>query len=255
MIKTVSPCLRALALVFALHSSSVFAFSLFDDEPPVVVKVVDPYLEMHTGPGRGFPIFHTIEKEETITILKRRTDWFKVISTRGKTGWVKRAQMQYTLGAQGELVDLDDPTLQDYAQRRSEFGVLAGDFDGADALTGYVGYRFTKNISAELKISQAKGNFSNSKIATLALTHQPFPEWRISPFFTLGAGVIRTEPNATLVKTEDRTDNALLVGAGFYYYLTRRFMLRFEYSNHLILTSRNVNEEVNEWKAGFSVFF
>ncbi len=220
-----------------------------------VVVIADPYIELHSGPGRGYPIVHVSEKGETVTILKQRTDWFKIMTARGKTGWVKREQMQGTLGLDGQNVELGDPTQLDYVDRRWEMGVLWGDFDGANALTAYGSYRFTPNLSAELKLEQATGSVSNSKMANLNLVHQPFPEWRFSPFFTLGVGVINTDPSATLVETEDRTDNALLVGLGAYYYFTSHFMLRLEYSNHLILTSRNENEEVHEWKAGFSVFF
>ncbi|WP_179957519.1 SH3 domain-containing protein [Exilibacterium tricleocarpae] len=226
-----------------------------DDAPLPMVTIIDPYIELHTGPGRGYPIVHVSEKGEVVTILKRRTDWFKVQTRRGKLGWVKRRQMRDTLGPDGQLVNLGDPTLEDFLGRRWEFGFTGGDFEGADSLTASLGYRFNKNISAEIKVGQATGSFSNSKLVSLALVHQPFPEWRLSPFFTLGASQIQTEPDATLVATEDRTDNALLVGLGAYYYVSRRLMLRLEYSNHLILTSREVNEEINEWKAGISVFF
>ena len=226
-----------------------------DDEAMPVVTVADPYIELHSGPGRGYPILHVAEKGESVTILKRRTDWFKVRTQRGKVGWVKRRQMKDTLGPDGRLVDLGDPTIEDFLARRWEFGVTGGDFEGADSLSISLGYRFSDNISAEPKLTQATGNISDSKLASVALLNQPFPEWRLSPYFMLGASRIKTDPSATLVATEDRSDNALLVGLGAYYYISRRMMLRLEYNNHLILTSREENEEVNEWKAGLSVFF
>ena len=49
-------------------------FAFLDDDVPLVVTVNDAYLEMRTGPGRGFPIFHVVEKHEPITLLKKRTD-------------------------------------------------------------------------------------------------------------------------------------------------------------------------------------
>jgi hypothetical protein len=82
-----------------------------------------------------------------------------------------------------------------------------------------------------------------------------FPEKRWSPFFTLGAGAIRTEPKATLVDTLDRRDSMALAGAGFRVYLTRRFVFRTEYKTYVAFTSRDDNEEIREWKAGFSFFF
>ena len=94
-------------------------------------------------------------------------------------------------------------------------------------------------------------------LATLGLMHVFVPEWRLSPYFTLGTGVIYTEPKSTLVQAEDRDDQIGYVGGGLQFYLTRRFMLRFaEYRHNIIFTSRNDNEEVDEWKyVGFAFFF
>ena len=46
-----------------------------------------------------------------------------------------------------------------------------------------------------------------------------------------------------------------LAGAGFRVYLTRRFVFRTEYKTYVAFTSRDDNEEIREWKAGFSFFF
>ena len=36
--------------------------------------------------------------------------------------------------------------------------------------------------------------------------------------------------------------------------LTRRFLLRAEYKSYVVFTSRDENEEVEEWKVGFAFF-
>jgi len=72
---------------------------------------------------------------------------------------------------------------------------------------------------------------------------------------SLGGGMIKTEPKATLVATTDRTDSVALAGAGVRVYLTRRFVFRGEYKAHVVFTSCDDNEEVREWKAGLSFFF
>jgi hypothetical protein len=38
-------------------------------------------------------------------------------------------------------------------------------------------------------------------------------------------------------------------------YVSRRFMFRGEYNSYLTFTSRDDNEELDEWKAGFAFFF
>ncbi|SMF62655.1 SH3 domain-containing protein [Alteromonadaceae bacterium Bs31] len=221
----------------------------------VSVVVTDAYAEMHTGPGRGYPVFHTIEKGENVRILKQRTDWYKVETSKGKKGWVYRDEFTHTLGLHGEEVDLSRPGREDFDNRRWELGVGGGNFSGARALNTYLGYHLTENLGAELRFTEAFGKFSNSKMLTLNAVHHPFPNWRVSPFFTLGTGGILITPSSDIVQPEDRENSVLTVGGGFTFYVSRSFLLRIEYNDHTLVTQRESNEEVDEWKAGFSIFF
>jgi opacity protein-like surface antigen len=81
------------------------------------------------------------------------------------------------------------------------------------------------------------------------------PRWRVAPFVGIGAGVVRIEPKATLVQPEDRTDSAAYAGIGLRGYLSDRFLLQTEYREFVIFTSRDDNEETDEWTAGFTYFF
>jgi uncharacterized protein YgiM (DUF1202 family) len=217
--------------------------------------VAEPFLELHTGPGRGFPVFHVVDRGEQIEVVKRRTDWFQVRTGKGVKGWVMLEQMSATLNGAGQPTTLDEPTVDSWMARRWEAGLQIGDLDGASVITVYGGYHFTRNLSAELHVSEVTGDFSSGWLATADVVHQPFPEWRISPYATLGTGVIHIEPRATLVQTEDRTDQVGHVGLGLRMYATKRFMLRAEYNSYLTFTSRDDNEELDEWKAGFAFFF
>ena len=219
------------------------------------VVVADPFIELHSGPGRGYPIFHVVDRGENVEILKRRTDWFKVRTPNGTEGWVARSQMQETLRPTGEKADFGGQTLADYSESRWEMGALYGAFGGANVISGYGSFSLTPNLSLEVWGSQVLGRFSNSYLASLNATHLFFPEWRASPYFTLGTGLIHTKPKATLVATIDRTDQVAHVGLGVRTYLTRRFVVRAEYKSYVVFTSRNDNEEIEEWKAGFSFFF
>ncbi len=69
-------------------------------QPEVVVS--DPYIDLHTGPGRGYPIFYVAAQGDRITILKEQTDWYKVRTPRGKEGWVNVSQMASTLDLDGQ---------------------------------------------------------------------------------------------------------------------------------------------------------
>ena len=220
-----------------------------------LVTVADPYLEMHTGPGKGYPIFHVVDRGDSVAVLKQRTDWFRVRTQDGKEGWVKRSQMELTLQSDDQPVRFSSFNKEDFTNAKWEAGVLAGDFGGANIISLYGSYSLNPNVSVELWGSQILGNFSNGWMGSVNVVHEAFPEWRVSPFFTLGAGAIHTKPKSTIVQSEDRTDQIGHVGAGFRIYTTRRFLLRAEYKSYVAFTSRDENEEVEEWKVGFAFFF
>ncbi len=219
------------------------------------MAVADPYLEMHTGPGRGYPKFHVVDRGETVEIIKQRTDWFLVRDADGDEGWVDQDQMELTLNPDGSEVDFERAGLEDFTNSKWEMGVLAGDFGGANIVSLYGAYSLNPHVSLEVWGSQILGNFSNGWTASVNVVHETWPDWRFSPFFTLGAGMIRTEPKSTIIQGEDRNDQIGHAGAGFRVYVTRRFLFRAEYKTHVVFTSRNDNEEVEEWKVGFAFFF
>jgi len=246
--------LAGIFLLPACASAGMFS-GLFGDDQPMEVEIADPYIELHTGAGRGYPIFHVEEQGEWVEILKRKTDWFKVRTRKGKQGWVAREQLERTLTPSGETTEIRDATRKEFSFHRLEIGALGGDFEDADVMTFYGGYSFTPNLSVELSVSKLFSPFSDAEMANLGLLIHPFPEWRISPFFTVGSGVIRTNPKTTLVQEDDRVDQLAHVGAGVRVYLTRQFIFRAQYKNYLIFQSTDDNQEINEWQAGLSVFF
>lgn len=220
----------------------------------VEAVVAEPFLELHTGPGRGYPVFHVVDRGRSVRLIRRRTDWFQVRTEDGVKGWARGDAIARTLVG-GEPFGTAGDGAEGYAGRRWEAGLLLGDFDGASSLTLYGARHFGRNFSAELRLADVSGDFSDGWLVTANLVHQPFPDWRLSPYATLGTGIIRIEPHATLVQTPDRTDQVGQVGIGLRTHLTRRFILRAEYSHYLVFTSRDDNEGIDAWKAGFAFYF
>lgn len=223
----------------------------------VAVAVLEPFIELHTGPGRGYPVFYVAEQGDNITILKRRTNWFLVETDhrRLKKGWVQHQDMSNTAASIGE----DGPiyaSFPNYDRSNSgywQWNVAGGDFAGAATVSTSLAYRLTKNIQLQVEGTQILGDFSDGKMLTASVQHHPFPHWRVSPYFELGAGFLQTEPSATLVQAQDRENNTLLVGGGLNVFLAQRFNLFFDYRRHTVLTSRNQNEEIDQWKLGINV--
>lgn len=219
------------------------------------VEVADPYIELRTGPGRGYPVFRVEERGAQIEVMSRKTSWYRVRTVRGVEGWVDRAQLERTLSPSGEAVRLGRGDIDAYRARRWEFGAAGGEFGGAGTITLSVVRALSPGLHAELSVAHVLGRFSDSLIASADLMALPAPEWRVSPYFLVGTGVIDTRPNTVLVQARDGRDQLSHAGIGVRAYLTRHVLARVEYRHHVIFTNRDDNEEVSEWKAGFSVFF
>ncbi|KPJ93315.1 MAG: hypothetical protein AMJ53_07490 [Gammaproteobacteria bacterium SG8_11] len=218
------------------------------------VVIADPYIELHTGPGRGYPIFHVVERNEWVEVMKRRTDWFKVQDRDGNVGWVLIDQMEKTLSAPGIQTQFQKIAKQHFGERSFEGGLQFGDFEGSALMSIYAGYNFNSNFAVEIEGGQASGELSNTDLVRASVLSTPFPNWRLSPFFTIGGGYLKTEPKGGVFAKGTDTD-FLNVGLGLRYYLSRRLFLRADIKQNIVLIDDDNSGEFLEWKLGFSFFY
>ena len=224
----------------------------------IPLTIADPFIELRTGPGSGYPIFHVVDRGDQIFVLKRKTNWYKVRTENGKEGWATRQQMQQTLLPDGEQLQFAKLGKNEFILRGWEIGVTGGEFENAPITSIYGARAFTENLSAELTLGHSVGNVSSSILYKLNLLMQPFPDLSYTPFFTLGLGTIEVDPSATLIEPEDQSNQFSQLGIGVRKYLSRRFLLRFEANEYVIFSAsndRDENEEISEWKVGFAIFF
>ena len=217
--------------------------------------VTEPFLELHTGPGRGYPVAEVVARGESIDVLFRRTEWFRVRTERGVEGWAAERALLSTTLANGSPFTFERGDRHGFQAHRWEGGILTGDYAGATLVEGFMARSLTDNLKVELYAGQFLGNLSNGYVADLGLNHVFMPNWRISPFVTLGTGVEHTEPKATLVRPRNQNYQTAYAGVGARYYLTRRFFLRAEYRHHTVFTKSDANEVKQEWKIGFAFFY
>ena len=217
--------------------------------------VNQPYLELHTGPGRGYPVFHVVPRDASIDVLFRRTDWFKVRTEQGVEGWASQTDMQKMMLADGSQFHFEMGDRAGFTSHRYEMGIFAGQYGGATLISAFGSVSFNTQLALEGSIGNYLGKFSNGVTGDVGFAHVFAPEARWSPFLTIGLGLVHIEPKATLVQASNRTEQTAYVGGGVRYYLTRRFFLRAEYKAHYIFTKRNENEDADEWKLGFAFFF
>src|SRR4030088_3533886 len=86
-----------LPLVVLLLLLQGFSVSVVHEKEPLLEDVIaEPYLAMHSGPGRGYPVVYVVGRDEMVTVLYSRTDWFKVRAPRGQEGWARRSELALT---------------------------------------------------------------------------------------------------------------------------------------------------------------
>ena len=224
-------------------------------EEASTVVVRDPYLELRSGPGRGYPVLQVVDRGGSVELLRRRTDWIKVDTESGRSGWVHRNQLERTLTPTGESVEIPGPTPAKRLEHRWEVGLATGDFEGASVVSATAAYGLTRTLFLRMDASHLLGDNSNGWLATAGISHLFAPQWRVSPFVSLGGGAVHIAPKSTIVKPDDRTDTTAYAGIGLRGYLTNRFLLQLEYRSFVVFTSRDDNEEIEEWTVGFNYFF
>ena len=219
------------------------------------LQVTDPYIELRTGPGRGFPVFFVTKRGDYIEIELRHTDWYRVKTDDGKVGWVTRQQLESTITAAGGRKSFRDVLLDDYLSRKVQLGGAWGHFHSEPMLKLWTSYRFSETLSLEGTIAQVQGVFSGSDFWHLNLVAEPWSDRRISPFFGVGVGKFKNFPNLSLIGAT--TTDAKLANAqiGVRYHLTDRFVMQVDYSLYTAFISDQKSTEYRALTAGVSFFF
>ena len=246
--------LRAVRMLPLLLLVVTFRISAQDPIYPHV-QVATPFIELFTGPGRGYPIFFVAKKGEWVDVLKRHTDWFKVRTVKGKTGWVHRTQMETTVTELGTVSVFRDNLLKDFFGRRLEMGFEGGTFNRDPLMLMHLGYKLNQNMSSEISFAQVSGAFSSFRFVQLNITHMPWHDTRIAPYFSIGAGTFNNVPRGSLVSAIETDALAANAAAGLRFYITRNFVFRGEYRYYNAMIDDNLSQRYTAWAGGISFFF
>jgi hypothetical protein len=242
---------RLLALLLALQAFGVGL--VHAKEQLLEVVVAEPYLEMHSGPGRGFPIVYVVGRDEVVTILYSRTDWFKVRAPHGDEGWVRRADLARTLLESGEPAPI--PPYPEFASHRWEIGAGYGVYNRENLVTTYADFGLTNSLDVEFAVQQAFGTLDNRYVASIGVRHTFIPEWKwFSPTAGIGTAYQYIQdkvPPAPLQKSNEMA----YVSLGARGFITRRFLWRVDWRHYVVFNDLNVYEDLEEWKFGLAVFF
>ena len=220
-----------------------------------MVQVSDPYIELRSGPGRGYPIFFVAPRNDWIEIELRHTDWFRIRTEDNKVGWVSRQQLESTLTAAGSTKTFRDVLLDDYLSRKVQLGAAWGHFKSEPMLKLWTSYRFSDTLSLEATLGQVQGVFSGTDLWHVDVLIEPWSDHRISPFFGVGVGKFKNFPNLSLIGATDTNAKLGVARLGVRYYLTERFVMSGDYALYTAFLSDQRSTEYKAWTLGLSFFF
>jgi SH3-like domain-containing protein len=220
-----------------------------------LVQISDPYIEMRTGPGRGYPIFFVAPRSDWIEIELRHTDWFRIRTEDDKVGWVSRQQLESTLTAAGSTKTFRDVRLDDYLSRKVQLGAAWGHFKSEPMLKLWTSYRLSDTLSLEGTIGQVQGVFSGTDIWHVDVLIEPWSDHRLSPFLGVGVGKFKNFPNQSLIGAVDTNAKLAVARVGLRYYLTERFVMSADYAIYTAFVSDQKTNEYRAWTAGLAFFF
>ncbi len=249
---------RVLVSALVLLTAAATAAPPVDASGPAqgeVLTVTTPFIELHTGPGRGYPVFQVVERGAQVSLEARRTDWFRVRTAQGRVGWVARAQLESTLTAAGTPRSLRDVLLDDYLSRRLEAGGHWGRFEGEPMLRFSAQWRLADAFGAEASFGQVQGRYAGTEFWHLNLNAEPWSDRRLSPSFGIGFGRFRNVPNLSLVDAQRTNATLATATLGLRWHLSTRLVLRGDYSLYSSFVSDEQTLEYRSLSAGLAFFF
>ncbi len=249
---------RALAFALALPLLAGAALPSRAADAPATserLQVAEPYLEMRTGPGRGYPVFFVVEKSQWVAVELRRTDWYRVRAEGGQVGWVQRSQLEATLTAAGSAKTFRDLLLDDYLKRRVEFSGGWGRFKGEPMLRLGLQARLADTLGAELTVGQVQGLFSGTDFWHVSLVSEPWSDRRWSPYFAVGLGKFRNIPNSSLVDATITDAKLAHASLGVRWHLSERFTARLDWTLYTAFVADTRSTEYRSVTAGLGFYF
>ena len=222
----------------------------------VSLTVIDTYLELHTGPGRGYPIFHVIEKGQQVTVLKRRSNWYYVSDRRQREGWVKQQGLARTIAPTGLPAALPDIQHGDFLAQKARVGFALGQQEKADTATLMAGFRLLSFAGIEAEYGQIFDTQYDGISYGVNVFIEPIKSWAFTPFISKGIGKQdwKIKDKSAVGPSHSIHTDYEFTGIGINYYIGLNFVVRGEYRK-VYFSSNNDSVSNAAWRLGFSSFF
>jgi len=200
-----------------------------------------PFMEVYTGPGRGYPVFFVVEKGEEFKFQNQKNDWFKVQSRDGLFGWINYKDFAFATSKQ------IPNARQQIIDSKWTVGILAGLFGKDNSYSAEAGYYLFPSLVLNAKISKITGDFSSSSILSSQVQFQGFRHSMFSPYIGAGFGLMEYSPRKSLVNANQSRENVFNYGAGLNMHVYKRLLIRLAVNNNLL---QNAKSNHLEWQIG-----
>ena len=218
------------------------------------LTVAEAYVDLRTGPDRGYPATQVLERGDRAELLEQRTDWLLLRAERGPQGWAHRADLPETLAAAGMTETVRKRGLSDFTSRDFELGLSIGGLE-RDPIWGVRGaWHAHRRLALELRFDQVAGTYTNTRLYGIDLLIKLMPEERLVPHLALGLGRVEDAPRKTLLDGSDADGDTASIGAGLSYHLSRRALLRADLRHHWI-DVRGHESDLQSVALGLGFFF
>jgi hypothetical protein len=217
--------------------------------------VIEPFLEIHTGPAGSYPVFYVAEKGEAIFLIKRRVDWYKIRLLNGKEGWAHKLEIEKTLLASGYRKRFTERVYDDFIAGKTEMGWGAGTFGGDQTLYIRLRYKLTGQLAVEGNAGFSSGDLGSTQLYHGGIVVMLWKNKWFSVSGTIGGGFVHVTPAGLLVNITPGTFPEAHAGAGLTIPFFRNLVVRGDFRNFTLFMSPKRTREFQEYSMGLSFLF
>lgn len=178
-------------------------------------KVVVPFLQIRSGPGRHYPIIYIAERDELIDFTAIRTEWYQVKTEDGHFGWIHMSTLADTLVFEESAEGFGFGDIAVKLETRGalvDIGFSTGFMADDPVLIAFIKNKNSAFFSTEFEYGMSRGELIENDYLMASLSMHPFSEFKTVPYLSVGLGRIKSDyVDASLT---NQTDTNLLIKAG-----------------------------------------
>ncbi|MEK6750430.1 MAG: SH3 domain-containing protein [Pseudomonadota bacterium] len=221
---------------------------------PAIVTIEQAYVDLHTGPGAGYPVYTVVERGGRVVVLAEQGDWYKVQSERRQVGWLANTALAQARVSATPRVTFAAAEQVYHASRSYVLGVTSGKF-GRDLMYGLSGsYHIVKGLHIDTSLAQSAGMYSMSNYYSAGLQWYLWSERRFSPGVFVMGGKLSGVQHATIYPVREVQADFVSTGLSMRVRLTDRFFLRTGAGMFSLQQFDNTLPNFWEWQIGVQTY-